>query len=60
MKIVRKRQSETLGKCPIKKNPLVGSGLSGAPDALHWGLDNNRNGNIMNGIGMCVQQEGFN
>lgn len=60
MNIVRKRHLEALGKCPIKKNPLVGSGLFGAPDALHWGLDNNRNANIMNGNGMCVQQEEFN
>lgn len=60
MKIVHIRQSKTLGKCPISKNPLVGSGFFGAPDALHWGLDNNRNGNIMNAIGMCVQQEGVN
>lgn len=42
MKIVRIRQSKKMGKCPISKNPLVGSGFLGAPDDLHLGLDNNR------------------
>lgn len=48
----------TMDQTTGKEKPAGAGGLFGRPDDLHKGLDNNRNGLIMNTNGACVKQGG--